>query len=194
MLDWLAFVSYVLVATFTPGPNNIMAMTNAVRVGLRKAMRFNLGVLVGFAVVMVLCGYLSLALSSLLPRFRLIMSLVGAGYLLYLASKLVWSKEGAQAPRAEPLTSFWAGLGLQFLNPKLIMYGITVFGSFVLPSDQPRGFFVLLAVLLALLGFTSTTCWSLFGTVFQRLLARHLRPFNVAMALLLVYCAVSILH
>jgi threonine/homoserine/homoserine lactone efflux protein len=179
MLDWLAFVSYVLVATFTPGPNNIMAVTNAVRVGLRKAMRFNLGVLAGFAVVMVLCSYLSLALSSLLPRFRLVMSVVGAGYLLYLAARLVWSTEGAHSHRAEPLTSFWAGLGLQFLNPKLIMYGITVFGSFVLPANQSQGFLVLVAVLLALLGFTSTTCWSLFGTVFQRLLARYHRPFKL---------------
>lgn len=190
----MAVVSYVLVATFTPGPNNIMAMTNAVRVGLRKAMRFNLGVLAGFAVVMVLCSYLSLALSSLLPRFRLVMSVVGAGYLLYLAARLVWGTEGAHAHRAESLTSFWAGLGLQFLNPKLIMYGITVFGSFVLPANQSQGFLVRVAVLLALLGFTSTTCWSLFGMVFQRLLARYRRPFNVAMALLLVYCAVSVLH
>lgn len=193
-MDWLALVSYVLVATFTPGPNNIMAMTNAARVGLRKTMRFNLGVFAGFAVVLVLCSYLSLALSGLLPRFRLVMSVVGAGYLLYLAARLVWSTDGAHSHRGEPLTSFWAGLGLQFLNPKVIMYGITIFGNFVLPNSQSQGLLLLVAVLLALVGFISTICWALFGTVFQRLLARYQRPFNVVMALLLVYCAIAILH
>jgi cysteine/O-acetylserine efflux protein len=192
MLNWFAFTSYVFVTTFTPGPNNIMSMTNAIRFGLRKTMKFNLGVFAGFVVIMLLCSYLSLALSGLLPRFRLVMSVVGAGYMLYLAAKLVWSADGAGADRSESQNSFWAGLGLQFLNPKVIMYGITVVANFVLPYGHSPALLLLVAVLLAFVGFISTTCWSLFGTLFQRLLASYRRPFNVAMGVLLLYCAVSV--
>lgn len=191
-MNWLPFISYVFVTTFTPGPNNIMSMTNANRFGLRKTMKFNLGVFAGFVLIMLLCSYLSLMLSGLLPRFRLVMSVAGAGYMLYLAAKLVWSKDHSAADSDRALHSFWAGLGLQFLNPKVIMYGLTVVANFVLPYTRSQPLLVLAAVMLAFVGFVSTTCWSLFGVIFQRLLAGYRRPFNVAMGLLLVYCAVSV--
>ncbi|HEY3366970.1 MAG TPA: LysE family transporter [Symbiobacteriaceae bacterium] len=178
--------------SFTPGPNNIMSMTNANRFGLRKTMKFNVGVAAGFFLIMLLCTYLSLVLSGMLPRFRLVMSVVGAGYMLYLAAKVVWSTDAARADRDEALNSFWAGLGLQFLNPKAIMYGITVAANFVLPYSHSQALLLLMAVLLAFVALASTTSWSLFGVIFQRLLTSHRRPFNVAMGLLLVYCAVSV--
>ena len=192
MLNWVAFITYVLVTSITPGPNNIMAMSNATRFGLRKSLNFNLGVCVGFTLIILLCTYLSLALESILPRFRLVMSAVGAAYMLYLAAKLVLSTNGASAGRDEALNSFWAGLGLQFLNPKGIMYALTVAANFLLPYTHSQVMLLVFAVLLGFVGFLTTTCWSLFGVVFQRLLASYLQPFNAAMGLLLVYSAVSL--
>ena len=32
-MNWFSFFSYVLVSTFTPGPNNISSMSNASRYG-----------------------------------------------------------------------------------------------------------------------------------------------------------------
>lgn len=191
-MNWLAFITYVVVTSFTPGPNNIMSMTNGIRMGLRKSLHFNLGVGAGFFLIILLCSYLSLTLASVLPRFRLVMSVVGAAYMLYLAGKVVWSTAGPQESRGEAHSSFWAGLGLQFLNPKGIMYGLTVVANFLLPYSQSLAFFLVASVLLAFVGFLSTTSWSLFGAAFQRLLAVHQRPFNAAMGLLLVYCAVSV--
>ena len=48
------------------------------------------------------------------------------------------------------------------------------------------------ALLLAFIGFLFTLAWSAFGSVFQRLFSRHARLVNTIMALLLVYCAVSL--
>ena len=95
-MNWLPFASYVFAMTFSPGPNNIMSMTIANELGLRKTTRFNLGVFAGFVVIILLCSYLDLALSGLVPRFRLVASVVGAGYMLYLAAKVIWSNH-AQA-------------------------------------------------------------------------------------------------
>jgi threonine/homoserine/homoserine lactone efflux protein len=171
-----------------------MAMANAARSGLRKTIGFCLGVSTGFAIVLSLCSYLNLVLSDLLPRFRLIMSVVGAAYLIYLAVKIVRNTGSGHSDRSEPAPLYWTGLGLQFVNPKGIMYGITVFGSFVLPDSHSQGFLLTITVFLAMLALTSTICWALFGSVFQRLFARYQRQFNLVMALLLVYCAVSVLH
>ncbi len=44
MPNFSAFLSYVIITTFTPGPNNIMSMSNASRYGFRKSLPFNVGV------------------------------------------------------------------------------------------------------------------------------------------------------
>ena len=48
MPNVFAFLSYVVVTTFTPGPNNVMSMSNASRYGFRRSMRFTTGVCAGF--------------------------------------------------------------------------------------------------------------------------------------------------
>lgn len=194
MPNLLAFASFVVVTTFTPGPNNLMAVANAVQSGLRKAMRFNFGVAAGFALVMLACSYLGLALASLLPRFQLIAKIVGAGYMVYLAYKIAWSGRGGHGDESRTLTSFWAGVWLQFLNPKGLIYGMTVVATFVLPYTHSWTVLLLTALALAFVALVSTTCWSLFGTLFQRWLTSYRRPFSIAMALLLVYSAIAVFH
>ena len=48
MPNFTAFVSYVLITTFTPGPNNIMSMSNASRYGFKRSIMFNVGVFLAF--------------------------------------------------------------------------------------------------------------------------------------------------
>ena len=54
MFSWFSFLSYAFANAITPGPNNIMSMSNGVRLGLRKAYPFHLGVLTGASTVMIL--------------------------------------------------------------------------------------------------------------------------------------------
>ena len=51
---------------------------------------------------------------------------------------------------------------------------------------------LLFALLLAFIGFAFTLAWAAFGSVFRLLFSRHARVVNTIMALLLVYCAVSL--
>lgn len=65
--------------------------------------------------------------------------------------------------------------------------------AYILPyySGRPVILF-LFALLLAFIGFVFTLAWAAFGSVFRRLFSRHARVVNTIMALLLVYCAVSL--
>ena len=54
MFSWLDFLSYAVVTAVTPGPNNLMSLSNAGRLGFRRAFPFNLGIWAGFAIVMLL--------------------------------------------------------------------------------------------------------------------------------------------
>ena len=43
MFSWFSFLTYAIVTAVTPGPNNIMSMSNASRKGFHRALPFNLG-------------------------------------------------------------------------------------------------------------------------------------------------------
>ena len=191
MFPWYSFLTYAVITAATPGPNNIMSMSNAGRLGFRRALPFNLGIWVGFTLVMALCTLFCTALSALIPAIRLPMLVLGAAYMLYLAWGTFRSSDVIQEDHARE--GFRSGLLLQFINPKIYLYGIMSMEAYILPyySGQPA-VLLFFALLLAFIGFVFTLAWAVFGSVFRLLFSRHARVVNTIMALLLVCCAVSL--
>ncbi|WP_186670761.1 LysE family transporter [Sporosarcina sp. BP05] len=188
----VSFLLYVFITSFTPGPNNIMAMLFANKYGFKKTLRFCFGVGAGFFVIMLLASYFNLLLHNFIPKIELPMMILGAGYMLYLAVKIVTSKNSENDDDTGKYNSFLAGMLLQFVNPKGVLYGITVMGTFILPYHTSNVSLLFFSLFLAVVGFMGTSSWSLFGSIFQTFLSKYRNQFNVVMALLLVYSAVSI--
>lgn len=191
MFPWYSFLTYAVITAATPGPNNIMSMSNAGRLGFRRALPFNLGIWVGFTIVMALCTLFCTALSALIPAIRLPMLVLGGAYMLYLAWGTFRSSGAIQEDHARE--GFRSGLLLQFINPKIYLYGVMSMEAYILPyyGGQPA-VLLFFALLLAFIGFVFTLAWAAFGSVFRLLFSRHARAVNTVMALLLVYCAVSL--
>lgn len=82
---------------------------------------------------------------------------------------------------------------MQFINPKGILFGNTVVSSFIHPYYHSYLIYFFYALFLGIVGIASSSSWCLFGTVFQKLLAKYRSAFNWIMALLLVYSAISII-
>ncbi len=190
----LSFLLFVFVTSFTPGPNNIMSMLFANKYGFKRTLRFCFGVGAGFFIIILLCCYFNLLLKDFIPKVEFFMTILGAAYMVYLAIKIIKSsKNTAKAADGDKNNSFTAGMLLQFINPKGILYGITVISTFVIPYYTSNITFIFFAVMLAFVGFMSTFSWSVFGSVFQKFLSKYRSQFNVVMALLLLYSAISIL-
>ena len=190
MFPWQAFLTYIFIVAITPGPNNIMSMNNAAHKGFRGALPFNFGIFAGFVFVLIFCTVFSSLLFALIPRIQLPMKILGAAYMLYLAIKPFLPSIKKEAKNSSG--SFIIGAVLQLINPKLMIYGITAISSFVLPwyTEIPAlAFFIFL---LSFNGFACTVCWSFFGSLLSRFFDKYARIINIAMALLLVYCAVSL--
>ena len=149
MANFAPFLVYVFVTTFTPGPNNIMSMTNAMHSGYRKTLQFLTGIFVGFVIVMLLSGLLNSVLASRLPSLKHWLNILGAVYMLYLAVHVLRSKPVQNETAKESLNSFKAGLFMQFLNIKVILYGITVFSLFIINTYPAPLMIVGFSVLLA---------------------------------------------
>lgn len=191
MFNWFSFLTYAVITAVTPGPNNILSMSCGSRHGFRKALPFNLGIWVGFSIVMVLCTAFCSVLAAFIPKIKLPMLCLGAAYMLYLAWE-TFRSDGSLGDHGRR-DGFVSGLLLQFINPKIYVYCIMSMEAYILPFYQGQtGALIFFALLLSAIGFAATLAWTAFGSAFRRLFEHHAKLVNTVMALLLVYCAASL--
>ncbi len=190
MLNLAAFISYVAVVTFTPGPTNILAMTNASQYGFKKTLHYMAGAGTGVLIVVSASAYFNLLLFNIIPKIQSVMGLIGAAYMIYLAVKIMKSKPSDSEIPGEPL-NFRTGIALQFVNPKFLLYAVTVTSNFIVPYFSST-YYIPFTLLITTICVSSLVVWALFGTVFKRFLSRYYRPFNIAMGVLLLYSAATI--
>lgn len=177
---------------WSPGPNNILLLSTASKYGLKKNMKFMLGIWTGSLSLMILCGLLGSFLASVVPEIRPVMTWVGAGYLLYLA----WQTYRRLPPgegdtQKEP--SYVMGIFLQLINVKIIIYGLTMFSSFILPYEQRPLFLLFYAFYLMTMGAIGNLIWAFAGNILKKFYKEHYKLVNVIMALLLVWCALRVI-
>ena len=185
------FLIYCFITAYTPGANNLLSMSNAIRLGFRRSVRFNFGILAGFAVVMSVCTAFSATLYSYLPKVKIIMQVLGASYMLYLAWKVSKSSAELSADGGKE-ASFLSGMILQFANPKIYIYAITAMSLYILPFYRSGAALIGFTVILSLIGASGSFVWALFGSAFCKFFSNHMKLVNTIMALLLIYCAIAL--
>lgn len=189
----LPFLSFVIITSITPGPNNISCMAFSMNKGYRSIIPYILGIGLGVALMMLVCASLVYGLSTALPRFIDYSKYIGGAYILFLAFK-VWniSADGSAGKASRP--TFVEGLLLQLVNPKSIVFGLTIFTTFLADIvDQPLklGF---MALFLGLNTVVMVSIWALAGSYIQKYLKnqRTKRIFSLIMVISLIYVAVHI--
>ena len=194
-MDFAAFTGMTVTACITvwsPGPNNILLLSTASKYGLRKNLKLMLGIWTGSLTLMCLCGIFCSTLGKIIPGIQPFMKYVGAAYILFLA----WQTLNRQPPGenvSEKEPSYLMGLFLQLLNVKIIIYGLTMFSSFILPNENRIPLLFLYAFYLMFLGAVGNLIWAFAGSLLKKLYADHYRLMNTVMALLLLWCALRII-
>lgn len=191
MFKFADFLIYCFLCAYTPGANNLLSMSNAARVGFRKSIVFNYGITAGFAIVMTVCSVFTTTLYTIIPRVQLIIEILGAAYMLWLAWKIFKSGDDLNAGESNSI-GFRAGMLLQYMNPKIYIYSITAMSVYVLPVYSSIPWIVFFTVALTVIGASGSFVWALCGAAMCRFISKYTKIVNTVMALLLVYCAVSI--
>jgi cysteine/O-acetylserine efflux protein len=189
---WLSFFSYTIVTALSPGPNNILALNSTGNLGLKQSRKLLFGIYTGFLGVMAVCGVFSTILVAMLPNILVYMKYLGVAYIVWLAYHVVISKP-MEVTENENSPSFWKGFILQFVNVKIILWGITVFTSFVLTNYHSSIAILGFILLLSLIGIVATHVWAVTGSAFSYLLKKYFRVSNIVMAALLLYSAVKLI-
>ncbi|ASK63939.1 lysine transporter LysE [Virgibacillus phasianinus] len=190
-MNIVAFLSYVIITSITPGPSNILMMNEARRFSFMGSWRFSSGILTGFAVLGILSGVLTTGLYNWIPVLEPYFKIIGAAYLLYLAWQVGMPKDTTDNSSGVQ-SSFLSGFIIQIINVKSILFFLTVMSAFILPFNHSINSIVLCLIVTILLGWSALLLWSGFGSIFKRLFAKHDKLFRVIMSLLLIYSAVSI--
>ncbi|MDO4647230.1 MAG: LysE family transporter [Eubacteriales bacterium] len=180
------------ITVWSPGPNNILLLSTASRYGLRRNLKLLLGIWTGSLTLMCLSGIFCSALKQIVPEAANYMKYVGAAYILYL-SWGTWKRRPPSDQENDREPSYLMGLFLQLLNVKIILYGLTMFSSFILPYEQRIPMLFLFAVYLMILGAIGNLIWGLAGTILKRAYEKNYKLMNGVMALLLLWCALRII-
>lgn len=185
---WISFFSYTVVTALSPGPNNILALSVSGKIGIKQGRNILLGIYVGFLCIMVLCGAFSEALLVIIPYVMIYMKYIGAAYTLWLEYHVaISSPEKVGSPIVDQ--SFWKGFFLQFVNFKIILWGITAFTSFVLPYYNTPLAIIGFILLLMLIGDGATHIWAIAGVSLSSFLKENWRVTNISVSILLLICA-----
>jgi threonine/homoserine/homoserine lactone efflux protein len=194
LTELLPLMTYCLVMSGTPGPNNVMLATSGANFGYRGALPAILGIQFGvFIQTIVTCVGLGSVFIAL-PQIQQILRIAGAVYLIFLAWKLSGASlaEG-QAPKQ---VSFTQAAIFQALNPKSWVKAVTIASVFMPAGLSPLAGALLVAVIGTFIGTPCSVTWALFGVAIRGLLKDPLkrRIFNYSMAATLLVLALLFLR
>ncbi len=115
----------------------------------------------------------------------------GSLYMLYLAYQ-VYKMDLSKKQTSTKQASFLSGFLMQFLNPKVVLFTMTVIPSFILPYYVDLPTVSLSVVGITFIGFLAFLLWVGFGAMFKKLFRTYQKTTNLIMALFLVYAAIMI--
>lgn len=187
----VSFIIYCFVITVTPGTTNILILNTVQNDGVKSAMIFAYGSVLGFGIILVSAAFLSSFFANVLPSIIIFVQIGGTFYMLYLAYQ-IYKMDASNDTKTEGRTSFNRGLFVQLLNPKPIMFALTLFPSFVLPYYNSTLSLTITVAGVTLIGFLSFILWVTFGAIFKEFLKKYHKAANTTMAVFIVYAAVMI--
>lgn len=194
MSDLLPLMTYCLVMSGTPGPNNVMLATSGANFGFQGARPAILGIQAGvFVQTFLTC----LGLGSVFTAYPLVQQVLRVGGAVYLVF-LAWKLSGASisdARHAKPV-SFVEAAVFQALNPKSWVKAATLASVFMPTGMSVFYAAMLVSVVSLLVGTPCSVLWALFGHAIRRLLQdpRKQRIFNLTMGATLLILAVMFLR
>lgn len=184
---------YAMVSGWSPGPNNVLLLSTTGQFGFKKCLKLMSGIWTGFLTIMLLCAIFSAGINRLVPNIVPYFKYVGAAYILYLSFQILKRKPIAESCDGQKDPAFITGFLLQFINVKVILYGLSAISSYILPHENSIPALIFFAFFLTFFGATGNLIWATIGSLCQKFYSRYYKLFNIAMALLLVRCAAKLI-
>ena len=136
----IQFAIATVILAITPGPDMTLFVSRTLSQGKAAGFASMAGALTGTLVhtTLVVVGISALIVAS--PNAFLVLKIFGAGYLVFLAWQAItkgsaFSPVKKTGPEVSLFRSWAMGLGINLLNPKVILFFMTFLPQFVSASD-----------------------------------------------------------
>lgn len=167
-----SFLAFGASQVGSPGPANMALLSTGARFGLRGALPFVAGVVLGKQLLIWPIGFGLMELADRVPALFTVLKWLCVAYICWLAWRIAnmslsLADEGTQAP------GFIAGLVVHPLNPKAWAMITTGFTSFVSPGTPVLQATATIAICLAALQLVLHPFWTLGGQKLAHSVAGH---------------------
>ena len=179
----------MFVASFSPGPNNIVGFHSSFNHGIIKTIPLMLGVIFGFSTLVAVINFGLINLFKLYPIIQDVLVITGTIFLIYLAYKISFSKNSNQSEKLNPV-KFIDTFMYQFLNPKGVIVAIISVSTYVEAGENFLSHSFWLIGIAFIFAVISITFWVFAGKFIRKFATneKFIKLFNYVMSALLLSC------
>ncbi|MBX9349709.1 LysE family translocator [Chromobacterium vaccinii] len=141
-----AFLAAAMLITVTPGPDNLMVLSQGISRGRRQGMAFGLGCALGCLNHTLLAALGVSALIAASPLAFAALKIAGGAYLVYLGWGAIRSSGAsfdanaqASGPQGSLAATFRRGLIANAINPKVVLFFLAFLPQFINPAQGAVG-------------------------------------------------------
>jgi threonine/homoserine/homoserine lactone efflux protein len=187
----ISLLLFGIVASFSPGPNNIMTSYTAFNFGVKKTIPTMLGVIIGWTILVIFLQVGSVIVFQKLEILQKIIRVLGSIYLLFMAYKISFSSIKLKKASPKPVT-FLNTFFFQFVNPKSIIIALAAIAMFINPQENFIRDSIILTTIFFFMAVGSQAAWCLMGKYLRKFATsdKFIKNFNYTMSFLLIVCVI----
>ena len=160
-VEVLGYLIFAAAMVGTPGPANMVLLSAGARFGLRRALPFVGGVLLGKQLIIWPIGFGLMEMAGRAPLVFVVLKWVSVVYILWLAWRIAGSR--INATKQTKIPGFLAGLIVHPLNPKAWAMVTVGFTSFVADGTPTFTATATIALILMSVQLVLHPLWTLGG-------------------------------
>lgn len=184
-----------MAGALTPGPNNMLLMSQGLRFGFRACLPYIFGVQLGFGLLLLAMALGLGLIINAAPWLLPVISICGAIWLAWLAwgfAKAAFAPDVTDDNKVETYKrerpiGLWEATAFQWINPKGLIFAIGVTGSYTALADSIVLRTSVIIVIFLFFGFVGNSAWAAAGGALNALLStgRFKKGLNLFLALVI---------
>ena len=162
-MNLMPFLLFAFVASITPGPTNILVLTNSQHFGVRATLPALLSACVAASAIVLISGAGAGEMLHQYPLVRQVMSWAGVLWLSWMSWQLFCAPAANVSRDTHTRFTARAAALLQVINPKTWMMALAVVSLFAPAGEGALQDIALMALWFLLISVACLLCWAWLG-------------------------------
>ncbi|MGG4731926.1 LysE family translocator [Leclercia adecarboxylata] len=167
-MNLMPFLLFAFVASITPGPTNILVLTNSQHFGVRATLPALLSACVAASAIVLISGAGAGEMLHQYPLVRQVMSWAGVLWLSWMSWQLFCAPAANVSRDTHTRFTARAAALLQVINPKTWMMALAVVSLFAPAGEGALRDIALMALWFLLISVACLLCWAWLGQAVNR--------------------------